>query len=102
MKQLISKSSVDAMPEGAIVIDTKIDGFIARRLPSGKVSYGFRYRGKDHKQWWLSLGVHGQSGVTAGTARGQAKAYQGSFADRNDPGAEKPAGSNKTAKAKQT
>ena len=65
MKQLINKSSIDAMPEGVSLVDTKIDGFVARKLPSGKVSYGFRYRGKDHKQWWLSLGVHGQSGVTA-------------------------------------
>ena len=35
-----------SMPIGAIAVDTKIDGFVARKLPSGKVSYGFRYR--DH------------------------------------------------------
>jgi integrase len=89
MKQLISKSSVDAMPKGASLVDTKIDGFVARKLPSGKVSYGFRYRGKDHKQWWLSLGVHGQSGTTAETARAQAKVYQGNVAGGKDPGADK-------------
>ena len=32
MKQLISKSSVDAMPEGAILVDTKVDGFVALQL----------------------------------------------------------------------
>jgi integrase len=101
MKQLISKSNVDAMPRGANIVDTKIDGFIARKLPSGKVSYGFRYRGKDHKQWWLSLGVHGQSGTTADTARAQAKIHQGKVAAGKDPGAEKQAERDKAVKAKQ-
>jgi integrase len=101
MKQLINKSSVDAMPKSANIVDTKIDGFIARKLPSGKVSYGFRYRGKDHKQWWLSLGVHGQSGTTAETARAQAKVFQGKVAAGKDPGAEKQAERDKAEKAKQ-
>jgi integrase len=101
MKQLISKSNVDAMPKGANIVDTKIDGFIARKLPSGRVSYGFRYRGKDHKQWWLSLGVHGQSGTTADTARAQAKIFQGKVAAGKDPGAEKQAERDKAEKAKQ-
>jgi integrase len=91
MKHLINKSSIDAMSEGESLVDTKIDGFVARKLPSGKVSYGFRYRGKDHKQWWLGLGVHGQSGVTADTARAQAKVYQGNVAAGKDPGADKQA-----------
>jgi integrase len=89
MKQLINKSSVDTMSKGSSLVDTKIDGFVARKLPSGKVSYGFRYRGRDHRQWWLSLGVHGQSGVTAETARAQAKVYQGNVAAGKDPGADK-------------
>lgn len=101
MKQLISKSTVDAMEKGASIVDTKIDGFIARKLPSGKVSYGFRYRGKNHKQWWLSLGVHGQSGTTADTARAQAKVHQGKVAAGKDPGAEKQTERDKAAKAKQ-
>ena len=101
MKQLISKSNVDAMPKGASIVDTKVDGFIARKLPSGRVSYGFRYRGKDHKQWWLSLGVHGQSGVTADTARAQAKVYQGKVAGGKDPGADKQVERDKAIKAKQ-
>ena len=77
------------MSKGSSLVDTKIDGFVARKLPSGKVSYGFRYRGRDHRQWWLSLGVHGQSGVTAETARAQAKVYQGNVAAGKDPGADK-------------
>jgi integrase len=100
MKQLINKTSVDALAKGASIVDTKVDGFIARKLPSGKVSYGFRYRGKDHKQWWLSLGVHGQSGTTADTARAQAKVYQGKVAGGKDPGADKQAERDKALKAK--
>jgi integrase len=100
MRQIINKSSVDAMPDGAILVDTKIDGFIARKLPSGRVSYGFRYRGRNSKQWWLRLGVHGQSGVTAETARAQAKVYQGAVAAGDDPGAGKQADRDKAEKAK--
>lgn len=100
MKQLINKTHVDALPGGKSIVDTKIDGFIARKLPSGKVSYGFRYRGKNHKQWWLSLGVHGQGGTTADTARSQAKIFQGKVAAGKDPGAEKQAEREKVEKAK--
>ena len=101
MRQIINKSNVDAMPKGASIVDTKVDGFIARKLPSGKVSYGYRYRGPNRKQWWLSLGVHGQSGVTAETARGQAKVLQGRVAAGKDPGADKQAERDKAEKAKQ-
>src|SRR5437868_15539086 len=100
MKQLINKTSVDSMPKGAFLADTKIDGFIARKLPSGRVSYGFRYRGRNSKQWWLRLGVHGQSGVTAETARAQAKVYQRAVAAGDDPGAGKLADRAKAEKAK--
>ncbi len=89
------------MPKGASIVDTKVDGFIARKLPSGKVSYGYRYRGPNRKQWWLSLGVHGQSGVTADTARAQAKVLQGRVAAGKDPGADKQAERDKVEKAKQ-
>jgi integrase len=101
MKQLINKSNVDAMAKGVSIVDTKVDGFIARKLPSGKVSYGYRYRGTGRKQWWLSLGVHGQSGVTAETARSQAKVLQGRVAAGKDPGADKQADRDRAAKAKQ-
>ncbi|MGX0984375.1 integrase [Bradyrhizobium japonicum] len=100
VKQLISKTTVDALPAGALLVDTKIDGFVARKLPSGKVSYGFRYR-KNGKQWWLGLGVHGQSGTTADTARAQAKVFQGQVAGGKDPGAAKLAEREKALQAKQ-
>jgi integrase len=100
MKQMISKSTIDAMKVGEIAVDTKIDGFVARKLPSGKVSYGYRYRDHSRTQRWLSLGVHGQSGATAETARAKAKVLQGSVAAGKDPGAEKQAIRDKAEKAK--
>ena len=100
MKQMINKSSVDAMQVGTVVVDTKIDGFVARKLPSGKVSYGYRYRDHTRTQRWLSLGVHGQSGTTAETARAKAKVIQGSVAAGKDPMAEKQAAKDKAEKAK--
>jgi integrase len=100
MKQMINKSSVDALKIGAIAVDTKIDGFVARKLPSGKVSYGYRYRDHTRTQRWLSLGVHGQSGTTAETARAKAKVIQGSVAAGKDPMAEKQAARDKAEKAK--
>jgi integrase len=100
MKQMISKSSADALKIGEVAVDTKIDGFVARKLPSGKVSYGYRYRDHTRTQRWLSLGVHGQSGTTAETARAKAKVLQGSVAAGKDPVAEKQAVRDKAEKAK--
>jgi integrase len=100
MKQIISKSTVDTMKIGDIAVDTKIDGFVARKLPSGKVTYGFRYRDHTRTQRWLSLGVHGQSGATADTARAKAKVLQGSITAGKDPAAEKQALKDKAEKAK--
>jgi len=40
----IIKRVIDGLEPGAIVTDSEIRGFVARRLPSGLVSYGFRYR----------------------------------------------------------
>jgi integrase len=100
MRQIINKSNIEAMPKGALIVDLKVDGFVARKLPSGKVTFGYRYRGQGHKQWWLSLGVHGQSGVTADTARAKAKVLQGKVAAGRDPGAEKQAERDKAEKVK--
>lgn len=100
MKQLITKSAVDAWPtDESLLVDTKIDGFVARKLPSGKVTYGYRYR-HSGRQHWLSLGVHGRSGVTADTARAQAKVHQGTVTGGKDPTADKLARKATVTKAK--
>jgi integrase len=83
----ISKRVVDGLESGAIVTDSEIRGFVARRLPSGLVSYGFRYRNQAGRQRWLPLGIHGS--ITPDEARGLAKRAAGDVAHGRDPQAER-------------
>jgi hypothetical protein len=66
MKARITKQLVDDLLPGQIVTDVEIRGFNVRRLGSGTVSYGYRYR-IGGKQYWLALGQHGR--ITAHDAR---------------------------------
>jgi len=87
MRGKISKRTIDQLEPGAYLADIGIRGFTARRLPSGVVSYGFRYRDKTTgRSRWLALGLHGN--VTADQARRLAQKHAGSVADRRDPVAE--------------
>lgn len=79
----ITKSTVDRLAPGDVLHDREIAGFIARCLPSGVVSYGFRYRTADGKRPMLSLGVHGK--ITPAEARTLAKKRAGEVADGRDP-----------------
>lgn len=97
MRQKISKSTIDAMQKGDILVDTEVRGFVARRLPSGVVTYGFRYRVRG-RQRWLALGVHGK--LTAQSARKLAKKRAGEVADDRDPAAERHAESVQAAHAR--
>jgi integrase len=88
MRDKISKRTVDALPRGSSLADTEVKGFTARRLPSGVLSYGFRYRDKTSgRARWLALGLHGN--ITPDEARALAKKHAGSVADRRDPAAER-------------
>jgi integrase len=84
----ITKRAVDALKPGAMLADVEIKGFVARKLPSGLVSYGLRYRVAG-KQRWLSLGLHGR--LTPEGARRFAKIRAGEIADDRDPVAEREA-----------
>jgi hypothetical protein len=46
----ITKATVDALEKGSSLADTEVKGFVARRLPSGVVTYGFRYRNAAGRQ----------------------------------------------------
>jgi len=84
MQVRISKAAVDRMAAGQILADSEIKGFVARKLDSGAVTFGFRYRDRmTGKQRWMGLGVHGN--VTAEQARGFAKKAAGEVADKRDP-----------------
>jgi integrase len=89
MKDRIAKRAVDALEPGEFIADTEIKGFIARRLPSGAVTYAFQYRTDDGKRPWISLGRHGN--ITADEARRLAKKRAGEVADDRDPAAERDA-----------
>jgi len=92
LRQKITKSAIDDLPKGEFIADKEIKGFIARRLPSGSVSYGLQYRAPNGKRRWLGLGIHGN--VTADEARRLAKKRAGEVADKRDPAAEEKAARN--------
>ena len=88
MREKISKRTIDALPRGANLADTEVKGFTARRLPSGVVTYGFRYRHKTTRSArWLALGLHGN--ITPDEARALAKKHAGAVASERDPAAER-------------
>ncbi len=84
----ITKRKVDAMTAGQILSDDEIKGFVVRKLDSGAITYGYRYRDKmTGKQRWIGLGLHGS--ITADEARDLAKKRAGEVADARDPIAER-------------
>lgn len=86
-RKAITKRAVDALEPGELLADTEVRGFVARRLPSGVVTYGFRYRDKGTgKRRWMALGLHGQ--ITPDQARDLAKQHAGAVASQRDPQAE--------------
>ena len=99
MKAKITKRRVENLKPGQIVVDDEIKGFVARRLGSGAITYGFRYRDRGtSKQRWLGLGLHGS--ITADQARLIAKKRAGEVADARDPVAEREATRAAAAKSK--
>jgi integrase len=83
----ITKRRVDAMTVGGFLADSEIKGFVARRLRSGIVTYGYRYRDRrTGRQRWIGLGLHGS--ITPDEARDLAKKRAGEVADNRDPTAE--------------
>jgi integrase len=88
MRDKISKRTVDALPRGSSLADTEVKGFTARRLASGTLTYGFRYRDKTTgSARWLALGLHGN--ITPDEARALAKKHAGAVASERDPAAER-------------
>jgi integrase len=85
MKSKITKTAVEALQPGESIADSEVRGFVARRLPSGAITYGFRYSARGGRKW-MPLGLHGN--VTADEARRSAKRAAGSVADGRDPVAE--------------
>ena len=87
MRGKITKATVDALKAGDILADTEVKGFVARRLPSGVVTYGLRYRVAG-KQRWLALGLHGR---VRPIRRAGGEEGVGEVADDRDPAGEREA-----------
>jgi integrase len=85
MQAKIGNRNIGVMTAGQILADTEVKGFVARRLDSGAVTFGYRYRDKKTgKQRWLGLGLHSPA-LTPTQARELAKKAAGEVADKQDP-----------------
>lgn len=79
MQKSITKRAVDALKPGQIIADDELPGFVVRCLPSGKLSYGYRYTKDGHRRW-LAIGM----GIPPDVARKAAVIHAGEVAlDRN-------------------
>ena len=91
MRAKITTRTIKALPEGGVVFDTELRGFCARRLPSGRVSYGLKYfDAETGRQRWLALGLHGDA-LPPEKARRKAEIERGRVADGKDPQSEREA-----------
>jgi integrase len=89
MQTKIGKRAIDKLQKGETIFDDEIAGFHARCLPSGVITYGYRYRTPDGKRPMVSLGIHGS--ITPDEARTLAKQRAGDVAGGKDPAAERDA-----------
>jgi integrase len=84
MRQRITKSAIDRLSVGGIIADANPVGFVARRLRSGAVTYGFRFRDKrSGRQRWIGIGIHGD--LTAEQARKKALRVAAEVRDGGTP-----------------
>ena len=91
MKARITKRAIEALPPGKVIVDTDLLGFMVRKLPSGVVTFGYRYRTPDGNRRWMSLGVQSDTfGVD--DARRAAAIHVGAVASNQDPAATRDAG----------
>jgi integrase len=91
MQKTITKRAVDALKPGEILADDQLPGFVCRRLPSGRLSYGLRFT-KDGKRHWLAIGV----GIAPEAARKAALVHAGNVANNQNPVTEREARRQKT------
>ena len=85
MRKKIGKRAIDALRTGEFIVDDNPRGFIARKLKSGTVSYGYQYRDKaSGKQRWVGLGLHGKD-LTPDQARKKALKVAGEVKNGGEP-----------------
>jgi integrase len=88
MRGKITKAAIAKLKRGGPHLsDREIRGLSARRLPSGLVTFSFRYKAADGRQRWRSIGVLGTK-LTVDEARAAAKIVAGDVASCGDPAGE--------------
>ena len=87
MADRITKTAVDALPDGARCWDGEVKGFGVQRTKHGNASYVLKYRAGG-RQRWFTIGKHG-SPWTPDTARREAKRLLAVVAQGEDPAATK-------------
>jgi len=92
-KQRLGLRQVRALEPGYIVWDTSLPGFGVRRQRSDALAYVLKYRTKEGRQRWFTIGRHGAP-WTPESARAEAQRLLGHVADKSDPAAEKRAARN--------
>jgi integrase len=91
MKKAITKRATDALKPGEILADDQLPGFVVRRLPSKRLSYGYRFT-RDGKRHWVAIGI----GVAPEAARKAALVHAGNVANNQNPVTERAARRRKT------
>ncbi len=87
-RKRIGLREIRALAPMAVVWDTAVAGFCARRQQSEAVAYCLKYRTTDGRQRWHTIGRHG-SPWTPEEAREEAKRLLGDVTKGADPAADK-------------
>lgn len=83
MKTRITKANINRLQPGQSIADDEIEGFQARRLPSGSITYVYRYRLKTGERKIISLGTSAK--LTPEQARREAGRHHEAASNNGDP-----------------
>ena len=81
MLKTITKRAVDALRPGESIADDQLPGFVCRRLPSGRLTFGYRFTKDGRRRCGLAIGV----GLAPEAARKAAARDAGSVAKDENP-----------------
>jgi integrase len=87
-KQRLGLRQVRALKAGDIVWDPLVPGFGVRRQRGEAIAYVLKYRTREGRQRWFTIGRHGAP-WTPESARAEAQRLLGHVAGKSDPAAEK-------------
>jgi integrase len=92
-KQRLGLRQIRALKAGDLVWDRAVPGFGARRQQGEAVAYVLKYRTREGRQRWYTIGRHGAP-WTPESAREEAQRLLGGVVSKADPAAEKRAARN--------